>query len=86
MIHDTDLSFCQDLGREAIDKKIEGFFAPSARREGGTTVPVFERAALSDPEVLGLAAFSIDPASGDLKTAYSSYEGRIVGRSAAIAR
>lgn len=72
LVHDSDLSFCQDLGREAVEMGIDGFFAPSARQEGGTTVPVFKRAALSDPNILGFAAFSIDPESGELRTAYSS--------------
>lgn len=44
-------SFCQDLGREAVEGDLDGFLTASARRPGGTCVPVFTRAALSDPQV-----------------------------------
>ena len=70
LVHDSDYSFCQNLGREAVEMKIDGFFAPSARHAGGTTVPVFVRAALSDPEILGHAVFSIHPGTGEIKAAF----------------
>lgn len=44
-------SFCQDLGREAVERGVDGFLTASARRPGGTCVPVFTREALSDPQV-----------------------------------
>ena len=43
--------YCQALGLEAVELGIDGFLAPSARRQGGTCVPVFSRAALSEPRV-----------------------------------
>jgi RES domain len=49
---------CQALAREGIELDIEGFLTPSARRADGTNVPVFQRQALSEPEILGVAAFS----------------------------
>lgn len=70
LVDDSDYSFCQTLGREAVSKNIDGLFVPSARCEGGTTVPVFNRTALSDPARLGYAAFSIDPNTGAIKVAY----------------
>ena len=41
--------FCQQLGLEAVEREIDGFFAPSARQIGGTCVPVFSRSSLSEP-------------------------------------
>ena len=43
--------FCQSLGRLAVKENIDGFLTASARNAGGTCVPVFARAALSDPEI-----------------------------------
>ena len=43
--------FCQQLGLQARDHHIDGFFAPSARNRGGTCIPVFERSAISEPKI-----------------------------------
>ena len=51
-------SHCQALAKEGIKLNIAGFFVPSARRTLGTNVPVFRRGTLSEPEILGVAAFS----------------------------
>ena len=42
--------FCQELGRMANINDIDGFFTPSARKEGGTCVPVFSKSAVSNPK------------------------------------
>ncbi len=65
-----DLDFCRNLGREASGKSLDGFLAPSARHPAGTTVPAFRRTALSEPEILGYAAFSVDPGTGEIRAAY----------------
>ena len=70
LTHGSDYSFCQELGREADSEKIDGLFAPSARREDGTSVPVFNRMALSNPVSLGYAVFSIDVNTGEIKVTY----------------
>ena len=43
--------FCRDLGRKAANGDVDGFFTMSARRKGGTCVPVFKREAISNPRV-----------------------------------
>ena len=48
LIHLEDYRFCNGLGREARAIRLDAFLAPSARRRGGTNVPVFERRALSN--------------------------------------
>jgi RES domain len=49
---------CQALAREGVELDIAGFLTPSARRTSGTNVPVFRRQALSEPDILGVAALS----------------------------
>ncbi|MGQ0664735.1 MAG: RES family NAD+ phosphorylase [Pseudomonadota bacterium] len=61
-----DWTFCQKLGREAHGSDLDGLFSPSARTTDGTNLPVFKRAALSNPEILGRAAFSVNPGSRDV--------------------
>jgi hypothetical protein len=50
---------CQDVARSAIQADADALIAPSARRAGGTTIPVFKRAALSNPELLGAVVFQV---------------------------
>ena len=61
---------CQELGREAHEKKIDGLLAPSARRSGGTNVPVFAREMLSQVMIDGNASFRPDPTTGKLQVRY----------------
>lgn len=56
----TDYRLCNRLGAEAKDKSLHGLLAPSARCDG-TTLPVFERSALSnarDVEPVAVASIS----------------------------
>ncbi len=53
----TGYPFCQSLAQMAVDRGIDGFFAPSARNPGGTCVPVFSRVTLSGPQT-GRAYFA----------------------------
>ena len=49
LTYDSDYGFCNELGTEAVQERLDGLLAPSVRRVGGTTVPVFTRAAISNP-------------------------------------
>lgn len=62
---------CQALGREASASGVAGFLTPSARRDGGTNVPVFRRGALSSPQVRGVVVFSLNPAEGTLQISWA---------------
>jgi hypothetical protein len=55
-----DYAFCNDLGREAHDGGLFGFFSPSARNAGGTTVPVFIKGAFSNPLIEATARLTFD--------------------------
>ena len=59
-------SRCQALAREGVELNIAGFLTPSARRASGTNVPVFRRQALSEPEILGVAALSRRAETGEV--------------------
>jgi RES domain len=75
LVHpDTERSylFCNRLGAEAVAEGLDGLYAPSARRQGGTCMPVFRRGALSKPSVSGSAALSFDPSSGEVSVNLSS--------------
>lgn len=55
-----DYAFCQSLAAEGRQLPIETFDAPSARRPGFGTTPVFDREALSSPVREQLSAFQYD--------------------------
>ena len=64
--HDSDYSFCNDLGAESVASDLYGLLTPSARRSDGTNLPVFKRRAISNPVVRGQVAMTLDPLSGDV--------------------
>jgi hypothetical protein len=51
---------CQELAREARTRGAQALLCPSARRDGGTTSPVFVQQVLSNGAVLGVVAILID--------------------------
>lgn len=65
LVHDSDYSFCNQLGTEARHLDIDGLVTTSARCEG-VNLPVFTRRAVSDPEVGRLIAMTYDPETEDV--------------------
>ena len=58
---------CLKVGKEAHEAvDIDALLAPSARHEGGTTVPTFNQEALSDPAIDGTTVFAFDEATGTI--------------------
>lgn len=66
LTHDGDYLFCNRLGAEAKTAGLDGLLAPSARRAGGTNVPVFTRRAISNPGDPALVAMTCDPSTGEV--------------------
>lgn len=66
LTHDGDYLFCNRLGAEAKTAGLDGLLAPSARRAGGTNVPVFARRAISNPGDPALVAMTCDPSTGEV--------------------
>ena len=64
LVHDSDYSFCNQLGAEAVRLGIDGLVTPSARRSGGVNLPVFKRQAISNPKIEAAAAFTYHPDTG----------------------
>ena len=52
LVHQTDYTFCNQLGAEARDLRIDGLATWSARHKG-TNIPVFDRLAIGDPNPEG---------------------------------
>ncbi len=69
---------CLTLAREAVASEIDGFLAPSARRSGGTTTPVFSRQALSEPEDRARAG-EVDVHCGLVRVVARDQERRCLG-------
>jgi len=59
LVADTH-DFCHEVGRAGVAAALDGFLATSVRNPGGTTVPVFSRAALSDPQRIGNAVCEVN--------------------------
>jgi hypothetical protein len=51
---------CNSLGQEAAESGLDGLLAPSARRLGGTNVPVFQKRSLTSPAYEHAYAFAYD--------------------------
>lgn len=62
LTHD-DYGFCNQLGKEAVAEGLDGLLAPSARRAGGTNLPVFRRGAIDNPGDLSTVAATYNPAT-----------------------
>ena len=65
LVHDSDYSFCNQLGAEARSLQIDGLVTWSARHEG-TNLPVFRRQAVSNPELEGVVAMTYHPDTGEV--------------------
>ena len=62
---------CQAVAKEAMGANAVAMLCPSARRGGGTTLPAFARAALSDPVILGSVTIEFD-VTGEINITRSS--------------
>ena len=66
LIHKSDYTFCNQLGAEAVQLKVDGLVTCSARRPQGTNLPVFSRRALRNPMTVRAVALTYDPATGSV--------------------
>lgn len=63
LVHESDYTFCNRLGAEAVQSGLDGLVTPSARRKKGTNLPVFKRKAVHNPQLLSVVSFTLDPAT-----------------------
>lgn len=64
LTHPHDYTFCNALGAEAVEEKLDALLAPSARRATGTNLPVFAKRAVSNPGDLVLMMATYNPGTG----------------------
>ena len=64
LVDKTDYTFCNQLGAEATQSGLARLVTPSARHDGAN-LPVFRRNAVSDPELIDVAAVTFDPNTGE---------------------
>ena len=74
LVHDSDYTFCNRIGTEAVRLELDGLVVPSARRENGSNLPVFKRPAIRDPESQDLVKITLNPRTGKVATASVSAE------------
>ena len=60
LVHDSDYSFCNQLGVQARHLGLDGLVVPSARHQGAN-VPVFVRRAIRGPELDHVVAITFNP-------------------------
>ena len=63
LIHQSDYTFCNQLGAEARQLGIDGLLAPSARYNGAN-LPVFKRQAISNPVLGDVVSMTFHPDTG----------------------
>ena len=66
LIADKPYDECNKLGTEAIAAKLAGLLSQSARQPTGTTLPVFNRNALSGTELRDWRVFTYNPATDEV--------------------
>ena len=69
LVHDSDYTFCNRIGAEAVQLELDGLVVPSARRENGSNLPVFKRPAISDPASQDLVKITFDPRTDEIAAA-----------------
>ena len=65
LVHESDYSFCNDIGIEAKCLGLDGLVTQSARHSG-SNLPVFRRQAVSDPHLVSRVAMTYHPDSDDV--------------------
>ena len=68
LIHPSDYTFCNEIGAEASEAKLDALVVASARCPG-TNLPVFRRPALSAPLLGSTVIVTLDPSTGDVSVA-----------------
>lgn len=64
LVHPTDYSFTQAVGKRVSREGHPGLLAPSARDETGTNAAVFRQNVLTDPRLSCYLRYRLDPVTG----------------------
>ena len=66
LLHNSDYTFCNKLGVEAVNIGLDGLVTYSVRNLNGVNLPVFSRKALSNPLPLAFLEMTYDPETGEV--------------------
>ena len=69
LVHDSDYTFCNRIGADAVRLELDGLVVPSARRDNGSNLPVFKRSAIRDPAAQDLVKITLDHRTGEIAIA-----------------
>ena len=61
LVHDSDYTFCNRIGAEAVRLGLDGLVVPSTRRENGSNQPVFRRRCNQRSKASGLGENYVRP-------------------------
>ena len=70
LMNDSDYTFCNQIGSEAVDLKLDGLVTYSVRHKDGVNVPIFTRSSISDPGMEAKLEMTYDPNSGNTTVRY----------------
>lgn len=70
LLNDSDYTFCNQIGSEAYDLKLDGIVTFSVRHKNGVNVPIFVRRSVSDPRMKAKLVMTYDPDSGNITVQY----------------
>ena len=65
LMHESDYTFCNRIGAEAVDRKLDGIVTFSVRRKDGVNVPIFTRDSISNAVTEVILEMTYDPKSGN---------------------
>ena len=66
LTHNSDYSFCNRLGAEAVGLGLDALVAPSARRQAGSNLPVFSQSSITEARDEILVSVTVQPATGQV--------------------
>ena len=72
LMHKTDYDFCNKLGAEAAQSKVDAFVTPSVRRASGSNLPIFNRRATGNAQLRSVLEFRFDPGTGQVSAQTSA--------------
>lgn len=70
LVNDSDYTFCNRIGAEAKEIKLDGIVTESVRHNDGVNVPIFSRHAVSGPKLEALLFMIYDPGTDHIIVQY----------------
>jgi hypothetical protein len=68
LTHETEYGYCHELGRYAVENKVDIFITPSVRNPGGKCYPVFNPEAIIEDKGIFFLHFTLSPSADPIIT------------------